>query len=174
MRGTSKSVMKEQADRHFNGLKQIVPEVRRIVLFDYDEDGAYHPEKDNPVLYEWNRKNIENYLIVADAWKRALAQSMGSEINSLFSQLIDEFFTEQNLTLPKGFTWGKVKANIFKVVDGKKILFELEDSLFQRIYRAYDEKINRESISLSMKPDEIHVDIINFFERLKSTIDLKQ
>ena len=77
MGGGPKQQMKEAADRHFEAVQQIIPEARRLMLFDYDDSQrAFHPDPDNPVLYEWKRKNIENYLLVPDAWLRvALARS---------------------------------------------------------------------------------------------------
>ena len=74
MRGGSKEKMKEDSKRHFEGVKQVIPSTKRLVLFDYDDDKTYHPGSDNPGLYEWKRKNIENYLLVPDAWIRAALQ----------------------------------------------------------------------------------------------------
>ena len=42
---------------------------------------------------------------------------------------IDDFFVGRNLTLPPGRTWRNVTANVFSAVDGKRILFEDDDSL---------------------------------------------
>ena len=70
MGGGNKKKMKEDSDRHFAGIKQIIPSAKRLVLFDYDDDDqAFHPEANDPKqsLYEWRRKNIENYLLVPDA-----------------------------------------------------------------------------------------------------------
>ena len=78
------------------------------------------------------------------------------------------FFSEQGIILPKGFNWQNVKANIFEVIDGKKILFENHDSLFQRLKEGDDLKINRERIANNMTADHLHNDIINFFEFLTS------
>ncbi len=49
MGGGSKKQMKDNAVRHFAGIKQIIPHVKRLVLFDYDNEEAYHPPPDNPV-----------------------------------------------------------------------------------------------------------------------------
>ena len=105
------------------------------MLFDYDSrDDAFHPPPDNPGLSEWARKNIENYLLVPDAWVRAAARKMECGEDDLFAQpvvqVIREFFASQNLTLPVGKTWQNVDANVFSVVDGKRILFENDDALF--------------------------------------------
>jgi AAA domain, putative AbiEii toxin, Type IV TA system len=59
MRGGSKEKMKDDSKRHFEGIKQIIPSTKRLVLFDYDEDDTFHPGDNNPGLYEWQRKNIE-------------------------------------------------------------------------------------------------------------------
>ena len=63
MGGTTKDEMQKNADKHYKGLKKIVPNIRRLILFDYDSDEGFHPEPGNPALFEWKRKNIENYLL---------------------------------------------------------------------------------------------------------------
>lgn len=172
MAGGSKADMKNRADEHFAALKQIVPEVLRLMLFDYDnEESSFHPKHDNPTLAEWNRKNIENYLLVPDAWKRAVLQCLKSNEEDLFShpvlQIISEFFSEQNLTLPPGKNWRNVTANIFSVVDGKRILFENDDSLFHRLRQAEPSvAIIREAVALSMTSDKIHDDVHHFLGKL--------
>jgi len=173
--GTDKKVMKEKADRHFNGLKKIVPSVKRVVLFDYDTENAYHPEPNNPALFEWCRKNIENYLLVPDAWKRAILDARNENENNIFNQpiqnIVDEFFISQNLTLPRGRTWKDVDANIFEMVDGKKILFEQPQSLFNQIYQKHNIKINREMVSKNLAPEELHTDVHDFFAKLETVLN---
>ena len=72
MGGGGKANMKERADQHFLALRQIIPTVARLMLFDFDDvNEAFQPPANNPVLFEWKRKNIENYLLVPDAWRRA-------------------------------------------------------------------------------------------------------
>jgi len=178
MGGTSKQRMNEYADKHFNGLKQIVPDASRIILFDYDVESDYHPEPENPVVFEWRRKNIENYILIPAAWLRAIKNKLNIIYDDLFFspyiKLIEDFFGEQNLTLPKNSTWENVKANIFEIVDGKKILFEMNDSLFQQILKKYQLKINREAVALAMQVDEIHQDIKEFFRKLEKLTNEKQ
>lgn len=175
MGGASKRDMKEKADKHFLGLRQIIPEVHRIMLFDYDTEETSFKDDDNPVLIEWKRKNIENYLLVPEAWKRAILEKLNIKDNNLFTnsviQIINDFFNEQNLSLPKNFSWKNIKANIFTVVDGKKILFENQDSLFQRIKENSGLLLNREFIAMNMLNDEIHYDIVFFFEKLEKIIE---
>jgi hypothetical protein len=141
MGGGIKQSMKQNADRHFAGIKQIIPDVKRLVLFDYDEEDSFHPQPDNPVLYEWQRKNIDNYLLVPAAWIRAARQKIQTGENSKFfktiEKLIQDFFASENLTLPPNQTWQHVKANIFQVVDGKKLLFKKPDCLFQRVQEKF-------------------------------------
>jgi len=168
MAGGDKQSMKNRADEHFAALKQIVPEVSRLMLFDYDDRTTYHPEPDNPALAEWKRKNIENYLLVPDAWKRA-AEKFGD--GPLFVdpilQVIDDFFIGQNLTLPPGKTWRNVAANVFNVVDGKRILFEDDNSLFQQLRTGHPPvQLPREHIAGAMLPDEIHEDVHRFLDKL--------
>ena len=184
MRGGSKSKMKADSDNHFEGVKQIIPNAKRLILFDYDSESSYHPEPENQALYEWQRKNIENYLLVPDAWVRAALQKIGVEDTALFSfpirDLIHNFFSSENLTLPPNQSWNNVKANIFQVVDGKKLLFEQEDSLFQRL-KAYNPpnpipfsvEITRELVSANMLKTEIHEDVHNFFNKLSYLLEIR-
>ncbi len=181
MRGGSKERMRDDSKQHFDGVKQIIPNAKRLVLFDYDEESTFHPEPENPVLYEWQRRNIENYLLVPDAWIRAALQKIGIGENDIFSSpirnLIENFFASENLTLPLGQSWRDVRANIFQVVNGKKILFENSDSLFQRL-KAYKLPIqtscilelNRETVAASMIGDEIHEDVHKFFDKLSQLL----
>jgi hypothetical protein len=174
MGGGDKQGMKTRADEHFAALKQIIPEVYRLMLFDYDDRAtAFHPEPDNPTLFEWKRKNIENYLLAPDAWKRA-AMRFGE--GELFVQpvlrAIDDFFVGQNLTLPPGRTWRNVTANVFSAVDGKRILFEDDDSLFQQLRTGTPPvQLIREQIAVSMTADEIHDDVHQFIGKLVSMTD---
>ena len=146
-----------------------------MVLFDYDSEDGYHPEPGNAVLAEWKRKNIENYLLVPDAWKRAAMSQMGCTEDDLFAQQvlqeIDAFFAEQNLTLPPGSTWREIAANIFEVVDGKRILFENDDSLFHRLRSSSPSvEILRENVALGMLADELHEDVHRFMGRLVALV----
>jgi hypothetical protein len=174
MAGGGKANMKARADEHFAALKEIIPAVRRMMLFDYDDaESAFHPQADNPALAEWTRKNIENYLLVPDAWKRAVLKETGRDSPDLFTtpllQIIDRFFSDQNLTLPAGRAWRDVTANIFQMVDGKRILFENDDSLFQMLRTAsLSSPLIREKVALNMTADEIHNDVHKFMGALSS------
>ena len=170
MGGGDKQSMKTRADEHFAALRHIIPEVSRLMLFDYDDRAAFHPEPNNPALFEWRRKNIENYLLVPDAWKRAAVRFGEGE---LFVQpvllAIDDFFLGQNLTLPPGRTWQNVTANVFSAVDGKRILFEDDNSLFQQLRTGTPPvQLIREQIAVTMDADEIHDDVHQFIGKLVS------
>jgi predicted ATP-dependent endonuclease of OLD family len=179
MGGGNKKKMNEDCNRHFAGVQQIIPSVRRLVLFDYDDnEQAFHPKANNPTLYEWRRKNIENYLLVPDAWIRAALQTIGFNEQDIFfttvQELIRDFFDAENLTLPRNQSWRDVKANIFQVVNGKKLLFENNDSLFQRLKSCQlplesipSLELTREIIATNMKADEIHEDVHQFFAKLE-------
>lgn len=166
--------MKERADLHYAALQQIIPGVSRLMLFDFDDaNDAFHPKPGNPSLAEWKRKNIENYLLVSDAWKRAALQQLGYAEDELFAEpilkFIDAFFAGENLTLPPGKTWRNVGANVFSVVDGKRILFENNESLFQQLRKgAPPVQLIREQVALSMTADEIHEDVHQFIAKLKA------
>ena len=172
MGGGGKKNMLERADKHFAALKQIMPGVKRLMLFDQDDIvTAFHPPPDNPALAEWRRKNIENYLLVPDAWKRAVLRALGYDEGNLFAQsallAIADFFSGQNLTLPSGKTWRNVAANVFEVVDGKRILFENDDSLFHTLRQGNPSvRLIRENVAAAMNSEEIHEDVHRFFAKL--------
>lgn len=168
MGGGPKKQMKDNADRHFKGVKQIIPQVKRLVLFDYDYDEAFHPPPNNPVLSEWQRKNIDNYLLVPDAWIRAAKQKMqrDEKVFKTIKKQIEDFFASENLTLPSNQIWRTVKANVFQVVDGKKLLFNQSDCLFQRLQENFQLKLTRSTVAENMTADEIHEDVHQFFTKL--------
>lgn len=173
MGGGNKSSMKERADQHFAALKEIIPNVERLMLFDFDDaDDAFHPPSNNQVLFEWKRRNIENYLLVPDAWERAALLQLRLPQGDLFAQptldLITKFFRDENLTLAPGKTWQTVSANVFSVVDGKRLLFENNNSLFQQLKRSNPPlQLIREHVALAMQTDEIHDDVYAFIAKLK-------
>jgi hypothetical protein len=177
MGGGNKSAMKDAADKHFAALKQIIPTVQRIMLFDFDDaDQAFHPKANNPSLYEWRRKNIENYLLIAPAWRRAAAEVLQCAENDLFAQAplqaIDGFFSDENLTLPAGKTWRNVSANIFGAVNGKRILFENDTSLFHTLRNGTPSiELLRERVAVAMTTEEIHDDVHGFFEKLIAMVN---
>lgn len=176
MGGGSKANMKERADQHFAALQQIIPAVARLMLFDFDDAAnAFHPEARNPALFEWKRRNIENYLLVSDVWKRAALLKLRLPEDDLFSQstlsLIDDFFLNENLTLPQGRAWRNVSANVFSVVDGKRILFENANSLFQQLKQGHSPlQLIREEVAMAMTAEEIHDDVHAFVGKLKGMI----
>lgn len=177
MGGGSKPDMKAQTEVHFKAIRQIIPQAKRIVLFDYDNDAkAFHPPPENAQLVEWKRKNIENYLLVPTAWKRATLQVLGNPTEDLFTapvlQSIDAFFADQNLTLAPGKTWRTVTAQIFQVVDGKRLLFENDDSLFHTLRRGQPPvEVLRERVAATMTADEIHEDVHVFFQKVVRMVE---
>lgn len=173
MGGGTKQDMKGRAEKHFNGLREVVPAVERIMLFDYDSDVASLNVGDsNPVITEWGRKNIENYLLIPDPWKRAVQKKYNMASNDLFFQeiidIVDDFFGSQNIFLPPNQSWENVSANIFQVIDGKKILFENQNSLFQLIKKRLSFPINRQAVASAMLAEELHEDIKQFFRKLEN------
>ena len=172
MGGGTKQEMLRLAKEHFDAVKQIVPDVKRLMLFDLDnEAGAFHPAADNPSLTEWRRKNIENYLLVPAPWRHAALALLQCTEDDFFAQdalqTIDGFFTDQNLTLAAGRTWRNVTASIFSVLDGKRILFENNDSLFHKLRgTSLPVEVLRERVAALMTADEIHEDVHQFFAKL--------
>lgn len=171
--GSTKNDMRIKADNHYKALKQIVPDLKRALLLDYDSDEvAINPPSNQPVMNEWKRKNIDNYLLVPDAWKRAVAKELNEEPDNLFLspyyELISDTFLSQNLFLPPQGSWKTLKAQIFSIIDGKKLLFENQDSLFIQIksIRDNDLKINRSTVASVMLPIEIHEHVDQFFDNL--------
>lgn len=176
MGGGSKLQMKAATDRHFEGIRQILPNAKRLVLFDFDtSDNAYHPESANPILFEWKRRNIENYLLVPEPWQRAAASLLklpeGDLLLEPVRKTVTQFFDSENLALPRGQTWRTVSANIFQVVDGKKLLFENEHALFIKL-RTGEPAVSvlRETVAAAMRTDELHEDIHDFFKRLSKAV----
>jgi hypothetical protein len=167
MGGGPKQQMLNDAQRHFAGVRQIIPHAKRLVLFDYDDEDSFHPPPGNPVLCEWQRKNIDNYLLVPEAWIRAARPLLGEKAVETF---IQDFFAAENLTLPPNQTWRHVKANIFQVVDGKKLLFKKPDCLFQGLQKNFQLKLTRSTVAASMTADEIHEDVHQFFAKLNATL----
>ena len=109
--------------------------------------------------------------MVSDAWKRAALKQLNIGEGELFALpvlgIIDEFFTGQNLTLPPGRNWRSITANVFSVVDGKRILFENDDSLFHQLRNAKQAaQLLREQVAAIMTADEIHEDVHRFFSKL--------
>ncbi|MEO5359106.1 MAG: AAA family ATPase [Nitrospirota bacterium] len=169
MGGTSKKTMLENVNRHFRGLRKIVPNVKRIILFDYDSEETHI--SNNEVIFEWKRKNIENYLLVPDAWLRAAVDMNIETDKAAIEEAISNFFIDQNLTLPKIKTWRDVSANIFSEVNGKKILFENDNSLFQILRsKPLGLIISRDVLCNKFKPEELHQDVIEFFDKLEAVI----
>ena len=90
-----------------------------------------------------------------------------------YRSIIDAFFTNENLQLPPNSSWKNVNASIFKVLDGKKLLFENKDCLFEKIkdYANSSLKINRTILAQNMDFEEIHIDIHHFFDNLQYIIN---
>ena len=175
MGGGPKAEMNKSAEHHFLALRQIVPNISRLMLFDYDYDDSYHPPANNPVVVEWRRKNIENYLLVPSAWLRATLEILQCEEHDLFAtpaiEIIEYFFQDQNLTLPKGKNWRNVGASIFRDVNGKRILFEDDESLFHSLRNGTPAvEVVRERVAAGMTADEIHQDVHDFFAKLIAMI----
>jgi hypothetical protein len=111
--------------------------------------------------------------LVPDAWKRAVATELNEEPGSLFLspyyEVISDTFLAQNLFLPPQGSWKTIKAQIFSIIDGKKLLFEDQDSLFNQIksigHKAL--KITRLSVASAMLPEEIHEHVDQFFANLE-------
>jgi hypothetical protein len=172
MGGGTKPQMRATADRHFEGIRQVFPSARRLILFDHDTSAsAFHPAEGNPALVEWKRRNIENYLLVPAAWIRAATTLLRLPEDDLMLEpvrrTIDDFFASENLSLPRGQAWRSVSARVFRDVDGKKLLFEDDNSLFARL-RACDPPVDalKEVVAANMKADELHEDVHAFFGRL--------
>ena len=155
------------ADAQFNAIRQIIPNIKRMMLFDYDEDSkAFKPEPGNKVLFEWKRKNIDNYLLVPDSWKRAVRNSLLPLFSADEERIIDDFFIKERLTLQQGESWQTVDVDIFKRVDGKHLLFDRQKSLFNTFKTQASISIKREDIAMQMKTDEIHNDAHDFINKL--------
>jgi len=181
MHGGSKKSMRDYAESHFKTVQVVLPNVDKVMLFDWDsEETSFHPKPDNQVLFEWKRKNIDNYLLVPEAWERAVSSVSASlpvgELSvASCQQIIRDAFEAQNLFLPKGSSWRNVSANIFKEINGKTVLFEADDSIFNQLMKSVPEMkpncVSRSSIAGAMLESELHEDILDLFEKIKSAVD---
>lgn len=172
MRGGSKQAMLAYAGTHFRALREIEPSAKQMILLDRDDTSL--ADESNPVLCEWKRRNIENYLLVKPAWQRALLTDGGQKEIDLFSpygqsSMIDDFFKKQGLLLPETQDWKTLSANVFEVVDGKKILFESPESLFH-LLRKEGHALQKGAIAGMMLPEEIHEDVETFFNKLAEIV----
>ena len=110
--------------------------------------------------------------MIPGVWRKAVSTSLNEHQDSLFFEpyksIINEFFMNENLQLPPNSSWKNVNASIFKVLDGKKLLFENKDCLFEKIkeYARNSLKINRTILAQNMDFEEIHIDINQFFDNL--------
>jgi hypothetical protein len=145
------------------------------MIFDFDTDKtAFHPEEANEVLFEWKRKNIENYLLVPGAWKKAVRRVLGSDDDLFlvpFDKIVDQFFSEENLTLPPKKNWVDLDVKAFMAVDGKKMLFDSEESLFNKLRERNPElSVTREVVAGAMSKAEIHQDVHRLFNRISQMV----
>jgi hypothetical protein len=85
---------------------------------------------------------------------------------SQVDKIVTDFFDEQNLSLPKKSTWENVDANIFKIIDGKRILFDDDKSLFNQLQKE-GFGVSREDVALRMNSSEIHIDIKSLFSKIE-------
>lgn len=173
MHGGNKKLMMETAGTHYMAVKEIIPEVERFIVFDFDGDRDFHPKPDNPALFEWSRQNIENYLLVPDAWVRFVVKHLKMTEDDLFAtevkSMIMDYFSAENLTLPKKASWKSLSANVFKVVDGKSLLFTGDNALTRQLTQHFpNAHPTPDTVALSMKKSEIHEDVLAFFSKLSA------
>ncbi len=173
MHGGNKKLMMEAAGKHYMAVKEIIPKVERFIVFDFDGDRDFHPEPDNPALFEWSRRNIENYLLVPDAWMRCIHRLLKFAEDDLFAaevkSMIMDYFAAENLTLPKGANWKSLSANVFKVVDGKSLLFTGDNALATQLTQHFtNAHPTSEAVALSMMESEIHEDVLALFSKLSA------
>lgn len=125
------------AAHHFHGLREAIPGLKGVALFDRLEPGA----PDDPYLRHlvWNRREIENYLCTRTTLETyARASAMAAEPRPLFARVeVDDRLTAMDEavgqvsraleTLDKGSPWG----NDLKVSD--EFLTPLFKAYFERI-----------------------------------------
>jgi hypothetical protein len=175
LRGSTKREMIDKATNHYKALKKFVPNLKQAILLDLDNEVLFS-SANQPTCNEWRRRNIDNYLLVPDAWKRAV-ENKGDNAQGLFKKpyddVIESFFANLGLTLTAGSSWKDIRTPGFDLPDGKKLLFEDETSLFQQIKSINDDQliINRSAVAEAMTADEIHDDITQFFDNLTKIIE---
>lgn len=63
-------------------------------------------------------------------------------------------------------------AQIFQVVDGKRLLFENDDSLFHTLRQGQPPvEVLRERVAAAMTADEIHEDVHVFFQKVVRMVE---
>jgi len=171
MGGGEKKQMNEVADDHFDAVRQLVPNAKRVVVLDYDTPGSYHPAPDNEVLFEWSAHSIENYLLVEPAWISASCNELGGDIfRDAVEEVVSRFFAEQSLSLPSGQDYRRPTAKVFRDVNAKMLLFGDLDSLRNKLNEQFNCSITPHSVAGNMKTEHIHDDIVRLFEKLKSMV----
>ncbi len=171
LHGVDKNIMYEKAKKHFKALRQFAPQVEKIILFDGDNKPQY---PNDPSVYEWGRKNIDNYFFVEDLWYRLLPKCQQFHKDQLY-KIINGFLNENTL-LHLHIDYKTTNLRPFKEFDGKKLLFEEEQCLYNQIKNyclkntlSFNPKYYE--IALAMKPNEIHKDIEQFFKQCNLLIE---
>ena len=89
-------------------------------------------------------------------------------------KMIDQFFTDENLTLSSRKTWRNVSANIFGAVDGKRILYANNNSLFHILRNGNPSvELTPERVAATMTAEEIHEDVHQFFGKLIAMVGIE-
>lgn len=77
------------AERHYYGLREALPQLKGVALFDRLDSGT--PESGHMNFMQWNRREIENYLCTEEALVAyARASAPGGSLGPLFSEADEE------------------------------------------------------------------------------------
>jgi hypothetical protein len=175
--GGSAELMKERAERHFEGARVLSHNAERVIVLDRNDGKWNRHAANNPVLRIWRRRHIENYLLNPTVWKRAAAENLRSLplLASTADATIDGFFRKQGLALD--MDWVSGGAEVMQTLDAKRMLFEARrerdddfDALNAQLY-AQGLTLSRTDVARAMLPEEIHKDVRDVLKLIRSKVE---
>lgn len=166
LKGGSAKEMLEQADRHFKACRFLGQDPIRLLVLDRNDGKWQARTKTDEQLLVWSKQHIESYLLVPDAWVRAVEEAAERQFALARQRGVDavsSFFAEQSRGLV--VDWLHSTDELFRDVNAKRMLFEARrdkadgyDALAARLYDA-GVVVAREDVCAVMKPDEVHEDV---------------
>lgn len=170
LKGGSADEMLSLADRHFKACRFLSEDPRRLLVLDRN-DGKWQARvgKDDQLLV-WSKRHIESYLLVPEAWERAVSSQFGLW-GLTAAGVVAGFFKELSRGLD--VDWLHTTDELFRDVNAKRMLFEARksraddgyDALAARLHDA-GVAVSRKDVAGAMLPDEIHQDVKKVFQKV--------
>lgn len=185
LKGGSAEEMLAQADRHFRGCKLLSSSAQRLLILDRNS-GKWQSRVDHdPSLLVWGKRHVESYLLVPEAWRRAVVHAAHDSFELATSALentVTTFFVEQSGGA--NVNWLNPTQQAFQGLDAKKMLFEARrqtdgyDSLASRLYDASAAGstvlVSRKDVAAAMIPTEIHEDVRRVFRAMLGKLTARE